>query len=125
MPHQIDDLRTHLFETLVALRDKANPMDLDRARAIADVSKVIVESAKVEVDFLKVTGATKSTNFLPIEDEAPARPALPARPQAVSPAVSPAAETKPVRQVDGQSFEVMFDGRKDQSLLGDRRQKRA
>jgi hypothetical protein len=30
-----------------------------------------VESAKVEVSFLKVTGALRSTNFLPVVDEDP------------------------------------------------------
>jgi hypothetical protein len=40
-------------------------MDIDRAKAIADVARVIVDSAKVEVDFLKVTGASRSTTFLP------------------------------------------------------------
>jgi hypothetical protein len=65
MKNKIDDLRNHLFETLEALKDKEEPMDLDRARAIADVAKVLVESAKVEVDFLKVTGAARSTDFLP------------------------------------------------------------
>ena len=74
--NKIDDLRDHLFETLEALKDKDEPMDLDRARAIAEVGKVIIESAKVEVDFLKVTGASKSTSFLPTEEETP-----PARPQ--------------------------------------------
>lgn len=74
MPHnKMDDLRNHLFETLEALKDKDEPMDLDRARAVADVAKVLIESAKVEVDFLKVTGAVRSTDFLPIEAEAPAR----------------------------------------------------
>lgn len=73
----IDDLRTHLFETLAALKDKDKPMDLDRARAISDVSRVIVDTAKVEVEFLKVTGALKSTGFLPDADEQqPARPKL-------------------------------------------------
>ena len=76
MRNKIDDLRNHLFETLEALKDKDEPMDLDRARAVADVARVIVESAKVEVDFLKVTGATKSTGFLPDGEELP-----PARPQ--------------------------------------------
>lgn len=75
MANTIDDLRTHLFETLKALKDPEKPMELDRARAIADVSKVIVESAKVEVDFLKVTGATQSTEFLPVA-ALPSRPAL-------------------------------------------------
>lgn len=66
MPNnKIDDLRNHLFETLEALKDKDEPMDLDRARAVAEVAKVIVESAKVEVAFLKATGALRSTEFLP------------------------------------------------------------
>jgi hypothetical protein len=68
--NKIDDLRDHLFETLEALRDKDEPMDLDRARAVADVAKVIVESAKVEVSMLKVTGGLNSTGFIPDNGEA-------------------------------------------------------
>jgi hypothetical protein len=69
MKNKIDDLRNHLFATLEALRDEEKPMDLDRAREIANVGRVIVESAKVEVDFLKATGERQSTGFLPIEDD--------------------------------------------------------
>ncbi len=69
MKNKIDDLRNHLFETLEALKDEEKPMDLARARAVADVARVIVESAKIEVDFLKVTGALKCTDFLPAEEE--------------------------------------------------------
>jgi len=71
MKNKIDDLRNHLFETLEALKDEEKPMDLARARAIADVARVIVESAKVEVNFLNVTGATRSTDFLPADDVSP------------------------------------------------------
>jgi hypothetical protein len=76
MKNKIDDLRNHLFETLEALKEKGGedgekPMELDRARAIADVARVIVDSAKVEVEFLKVTGQLRSTNFLPAEEETP------------------------------------------------------
>jgi hypothetical protein len=73
MKNKIGDLRNHLFETLEALKDEEKPMELDRARAIADVAKVLVESAKVEVDFLKVSGAASSTDFLPIGED-PAAP---------------------------------------------------
>ena len=62
--NKIDDLRDHLFETLEALRDEHKPMELDRAKAIADVARVIVESAKVEVQMLEVTGAS-GTGFIP------------------------------------------------------------
>jgi hypothetical protein len=70
--NKIDDLRNHLFETLEALKDEEKPMDLARARAIADVARVIVESAKVEVNFLNVTGAVRGTGFLPDGEEVPA-----------------------------------------------------
>lgn len=58
--HTVNDLRTHLFATLAALRDKDNPMDVDRARAVSEVAKVVIDSAKVEVDYLKVTGGGES-----------------------------------------------------------------
>ena len=74
--NKIEDLRNHLFETLEALKDDEKPMDLARAKAIADVGRVIVDSAKVEVDFLKATGSMRSTGFLPEEDAG--TPAVPA-----------------------------------------------
>lgn len=69
--NKIEDLRDHLFETLEALKDEEKPMDIARARAVADVAKVIVESAKVEVDFIKATGAAGATNFIPDGDALP------------------------------------------------------
>jgi hypothetical protein len=70
MKNTIEDLRNHLFATLEALQDKDNPMDLARAKEIANVARVIVESAKVEVEFAEVTGELTSTKFLPISDDA-------------------------------------------------------
>ncbi len=75
MKNKIDDLRNHLFETLEALKDEERPMELDRARAIADVGRVIIDSAKVEVEFAKVvneaTGEFRGSSFLPapLQDE--------------------------------------------------------
>jgi hypothetical protein len=69
MPNDINELRAHLFDTIRGLKSKEAPLDVARAQAIANVAKVMVESAKVEVQFLKVTGALKSTNFLPDGDE--------------------------------------------------------
>ena len=83
MKNKIDDLRNHLFETLEALKDEDKPMDLDRARAVADVARVIVDSAKVEVDFLKVTGALRSTDFIPSEEESRELPGGKPKPQLV------------------------------------------
>jgi hypothetical protein len=66
--NKIEDLRDHLFETLEALKDKDNPMDLDRAKVIADVSQTIINSAKTEVEFLRVTGHISGSNFFPSPD---------------------------------------------------------
>lgn len=63
MRNKLDDLRNHLFATLEALQDKDDPMDIDRARAVSDVSGRVIESAKVEVDFLKTTGAVTGSDF--------------------------------------------------------------
>lgn len=64
MKNKIEDLRDHLFETLESLRDKEKPMDIDRARAIADVARVVVDSAKAENDFIRLTGS-KGSGFIP------------------------------------------------------------
>lgn len=58
MKNKISDLRNHLFETLEALKDKENPMDIERAKAVASVAGVIVASAKVENDYMKLSGGT-------------------------------------------------------------------
>ena len=84
MKNKINDLRDHLFATLEALQDTENPMDIDRARAISEVAGTIVASAKVEVDYLKVTGALHGSGFIPssVMDQVPqpvARVALPTR----------------------------------------------
>jgi len=42
------------------LRDRENPMDVDRAKAVAQVAGVLVETAKVEVDYIKATGGSSS-----------------------------------------------------------------
>lgn len=54
MKNKIDDLRDHLFATLEALQDPDKPMEIERANAIANVGRVIVDSAKAEVAFLNV-----------------------------------------------------------------------
>ncbi|WMD23325.1 hypothetical protein RAS12_13420 [Achromobacter seleniivolatilans] len=68
----IDALRDHLFATLAALRDPEKPMDIDRAKAVSDVAQTIINSAKVEVDFMRQTGQTGSPRFLLAAGQAPA-----------------------------------------------------
>lgn len=58
-PH-ITQMREHLMATLASLRDRENPMEPDRARAVAQVAGVLVDSAKVEIEYIKATGADRS-----------------------------------------------------------------
>jgi hypothetical protein len=39
-------------------------MEVDRAKAVADVAGKIIESAKVEVDYLRATEQVKGSDFL-------------------------------------------------------------
>lgn len=64
MSKTIEDLRIHLFQTLEALKDQQKPMDIERAKAVAEVAGKIIESAKVEVQFLNTVGGTGS-GFIP------------------------------------------------------------
>lgn len=80
MKNKLPDLRNHLFATIEALLDPDKPMDLERAKTVADVAQVVVNSAKVECDFIKVVGEITGaditgTGFIPIEGESE-RPAL-------------------------------------------------
>lgn len=65
--NKIEDLRNHLFATLEALQDDEKPMEIERAKTIADVAQVIVNSAKIEVDFIRATGRSEGTGFIPEE----------------------------------------------------------
>ncbi|MGE0487342.1 MAG: hypothetical protein AB7Q81_24525 [Gammaproteobacteria bacterium] len=76
MAHDIDDLREHLFETLAALRDKENPMDIERAHAVCAVATQVIDSAKVEVAFLKECGG-KGSGFLLEQPKQPGQPRPP------------------------------------------------
>jgi hypothetical protein len=69
--NKIEDLRNHLFATLEALQDEDAPMDLDRARAVSEVAQTLINSAKVEVDFIKHTGAIEGSGFIPYEPRRP------------------------------------------------------
>lgn len=68
-PH-IDQVRQSLLDTLADLRNRENPMDIERAKAVAQVASVLVDTAKVENEYLKITGQDRS-NFLeqPVEVE--------------------------------------------------------
>lgn len=70
----IDEVRAALMGTLNDLRDKDKPMDVDRARAIAQVATVLVDSARVENDYLKITGQDRSQFLEAPKDDVPVIP---------------------------------------------------
>lgn len=70
MPTDIEGLRQRLFETIDALKREDKPMDIERAKAISEAAQVIVNSAKVECEHMKLTGSIGS-GFLPVTKETP------------------------------------------------------
>lgn len=59
MSNDLTALRAALFETLRDVR--AGSIDLDRARAVNEIGKTLVDSAKVEVDYIKAAGGGESS----------------------------------------------------------------
>ncbi len=72
MANDASELREHLFATLKGLKDKT--IEIDQAKAMCEVSREIIDLAKVEVDFAKVTGGEIAGGFLN-----PETPQLPGR----------------------------------------------
>ena len=66
MKNKIQDLRNHLFEAIEKVKD--GDMPLDRAKVVAELAQVIINSAKAETDHLKALDMTRGTGFIP-EDE--------------------------------------------------------
>jgi hypothetical protein len=68
MKNKIEDLRNHMFAQLEKLAEAESPeemtKELERSKAIAEIGKVIIESAKAEVEFVKATdGNVTTTEF--------------------------------------------------------------
>ncbi len=69
MSSNISTVRQHLLDTLADLRNRENPMEIERAKAIAQVAGVLIDSAKVEVEFIKANNS-EGSGFIPTELEA-------------------------------------------------------
>lgn len=76
MKNGITDLRNHLFATIEALADPDKPMDIARAKAISDVAQTIINSAKLEVEFMDKIGGCGGTGFIPADRQPSANPNL-------------------------------------------------
>lgn len=59
MSKSINDLREALFDTLQKVKD--GTIDIDKARAVNEIGKTLIDSAKVEVDYLRTTGGGESS----------------------------------------------------------------
>lgn len=64
----IDDLRELLFATIEGVKD--GKIDVDRAKMIGELSQVMVNTAKVEVQYAQATGG-KGSEFLDKRPELP------------------------------------------------------
>lgn len=58
--NRMEDLRDHLFETLEMLKDPDCDVDIERAKQIVAIGRVLVDSARVEVEFQKEIGGIGS-----------------------------------------------------------------
>lgn len=62
MANDPTELREHLFGTIKGLKEKT--ISIEQAKAICEVSQSLINLAKVEVEYVKVTGADISGGFL-------------------------------------------------------------
>lgn len=71
----MDDLRNHLDWLMTRLRDPDDKeLDLDRAKLLIEAGQTVINSAKVEVHFMQVTGQMTATGFIPVAAEQQALP---------------------------------------------------
>ena len=66
-PQDIQELRKQLFASLnrLSTTGKIDAAEIERAKMIADTAQVIINSAKVENDFVKIAGG-KGSGFIPL-----------------------------------------------------------
>ncbi|WP_430230999.1 hypothetical protein [Nitrosomonas communis] len=62
MANNIEELRGILFEAIRGVKD--GTLDLEKAKVIEGLSQTIINSAKVEVDYLRVTEGVGGTSFM-------------------------------------------------------------
>lgn len=74
----LGDLNTILFDTLRDLRE--GKIDIERAQAIRETAQTLINSAKVEVEYVKATDGSRGTTGLIDAGRKPLE-ALPAGPE--------------------------------------------
>jgi len=69
MKNKISDLRNHLFSVLEELTDPESTYDIAKAKVVADVAQVIINSASVENQYLKIVGGSQGSGFIEDRNE--------------------------------------------------------
>ncbi|MEJ7830278.1 MAG: hypothetical protein WKF91_18865 [Segetibacter sp.] len=65
MPNTINSLRDTLFQTITELR--AGTIDIDVAKQITATAQTIIDSCRVENEFMQIAGGMGS-GFIPLND---------------------------------------------------------
>ena len=75
MKNKLSDLRDHLFAQLEAVRDASDdnlPKEVQRAQSVSNISRVLIESAKVEIDYFRhIGGENSASSFIESKPELP------------------------------------------------------
>ena len=62
--NKINDLRNHLFEVIEMLKDdEPNSMTIEKAETIAQVAQVIINTGKLETDYIRATDGIRRTTY--------------------------------------------------------------
>lgn len=59
---QLKDLRETLFASIAALKEGS--LDKDKAMAINSLAQTLINTGKLEIDFIKATNSKNSTGFI-------------------------------------------------------------
>ena len=65
MDNNISTLRDELFDTLKGVKN--NTIPLDKAKVICEIAQGIINSAKVEVEFVKAINSTEGSGFIDLK----------------------------------------------------------
>lgn len=83
MKNKMQDVRNHLIAQMEAIRDADSKdadtlrAELDKGRVLSEIGKVLTDTARVEVEAMKLhEGRTTGTGFIALNAEPPALPSV-------------------------------------------------
>lgn len=65
----LETLREALFEALKDARDTTKELDVARVNATCNLAKQITDTAKTEIDYMRVSGAKQGSGFVQIPEQ--------------------------------------------------------